>query len=116
MTTTTITTLNAENFSGEVLQSTIPVLVDFWAPWCGPCRVMNPIIEAIARDYDGALKVAKLNIDEAPELATQYRISAIPTLLVFQNGEVVERFHGLVSQDGLASRLAAYGLTPAIAA
>ncbi|MEM8641702.1 MAG: thioredoxin [Cyanobacteria bacterium P01_G01_bin.54] len=113
---TALTLLNADNFTAEVLESTPPVLVDFWAPWCGPCRVMNPIIEAIAQDDDGTLKVAKLNIDDAPELASQYHISALPSLLIFQNGEVIERFQGLVSRESLASRLAAQGLTSAIAA
>ncbi|NEO83743.1 MAG: thioredoxin [Spirulina sp. SIO3F2] len=110
------TTLTPNTFATEVLNSTTPVLVDFWAPWCGPCRVMNPIIEAIAHDYDGTIKVAKLNVDDAPEIASQYQITAIPTLLLFHNGEVIEHFQGLVSQDSLVARLAAHGFQAAIAA
>ncbi len=72
--------LNSDNFQAEVLESTLPVVVDSWAPWCGPCRVMEPVISAIADDFNGKAKVAKLQIDEAEELATHYQIQGVPTL------------------------------------
>lgn len=113
---TTVINLTPDTFATEVLNSETPVLVDFWAPWCGPCRVMNPIVAAIAQDYDGTIKVAKLNVDDAPELASRYQITAIPTLLLFRNGDVIEHFPGLVSQESLVARLESRGLQAAIAA
>jgi thioredoxin 1 len=87
--------LTDENFKQEVLQSTIPVLVDFWAPWCGPCRTLAPTIEELSREYDGKVKVCKLNTDESPETAGGFNISSIPTVLVFKDGQVVDRLVGL---------------------
>ena len=81
--------LTKNNFRDEVLNSDIPVLVDFWATWCGPCRMVAPIVEEIADEYDGRIKVGKVNVDEEPELAMQFRVASIPTLMVFKNGHLV---------------------------
>ena len=81
--------LTKNNFRDEVLNSDIPVLVDFWATWCGPCRMVAPIVEEIADEYDGRIKVGKGNVDEEPELAMQFRVASIPTLMVFKNGQLV---------------------------
>ena len=87
--------VNDDNFDSEVLQSSNPVLVDFWAPWCGPCRQIAPVVEELAGENDGSALVTKLNVDEAPNAAQNYGVSSIPTLMVFKNGEVVDRFVGL---------------------
>lgn len=80
----------AENFETEVLQSEVPVLVDFYADWCGPCQMMAPMVEELAKKYDGKAKVGKINVDEQPELASKYRVMSIPTFIVFKNGEAAE--------------------------
>lgn len=87
--------INDDNFESEVLQSGDPVLVDFWAPWCGPCRQIAPVVEQLAGENDGSAKVVKLNVDEAPMAAQNYGVSSIPTLMVFKGGEVVDRFVGV---------------------
>ena len=79
-------TLTAENFESEVLASPVPVMVDFWATWCGPCRMLAPVIAEFAEEHEGEVKVGKVNVDEQPELAARYNISSIPTVLVFKNG------------------------------
>ena len=89
-----VTEFTDENFSSEVLSSPDPVLVDFWAPWCGPCRQIAPMIDEIAGENSGSLKVGKVNIDENPEAAQNYGVQSIPTLMIFKAGEVVERFVG----------------------
>ena len=81
--------LNASNFEQEVLKSNIPVLVDFWAPWCGPCRMVAPILSELAIKYEGTVKVAKVNVDEAQDLAISFNVSSIPTMILFKDGKAV---------------------------
>ena len=102
---TTPTTLTTETFQTEVLDSTLPVLVDIWAPWCGPCRVIGPIVETLADDFEGRAKIAKLNIDDNGDIASKYGVEAIPTLLLFQNGALVDRIVGLASKTTLTEKL-----------
>ena len=97
--------LNKDNFKEEVLDSEIPVLVDFWATWCTPCRMMAPIIEDIANSWQGKVKVCKLNTDDAPEIAAKYGIQAIPTLLIFNGGKEVGRIVGYVPKKTVEEKL-----------
>ncbi len=101
--------LNDQNFEAEVLKSDVPVLVDFWAPWCGPCKIMGPIIEEIAKDLEGKpVKVAKMNADESQNVPAKYGIMSIPTLMIFKGGEVVEQMVGVTAKDKLIEKLTAH--------
>jgi thioredoxin 1 len=100
-----IVTVNEGNFPQEVLKSTTPVLVDFWAEWCGPCKMIAPILDQLAGDYEGKVKIAKVNVDDNQGLAGQYGIQHIPTLLLFKNGEVTEQIMGMRSMRELKAKL-----------
>ncbi|MEM9540346.1 MAG: thioredoxin [Cyanobacteria bacterium P01_E01_bin.42] len=95
-------------FKDEVLDSNVPVLVDFWAPWCGPCRMVAPVVEEIATQYEGQVKVVKLNTDENPNIASQYGIRSIPTLMIFKGGQRVDMVVGAVPKTTLANTLEKY--------
>ena len=97
--------VDSQSFEQEVLKSSIPVLVDFWAPWCGPCKAISPTVDALAEELSGKLKVVKLNTDESGDVAGRYGVMSIPTLLVFKGGEVVETLVGNQSKQSIASKL-----------
>lgn len=94
-----------DSFEADVLKSDQPVLVDFWAPWCGPCKMIAPTIEELASDYAGKVRVGKMNIDETPQTANSNQITAIPTVLLFKNGEVIEKFVGITPKEKFAASL-----------
>ncbi|WP_018127025.1 thioredoxin [Balneola vulgaris] len=93
------------NFEAEVLNSDKPVLVDFWAEWCGPCRMIGPVVEEMAGEYDGKAKIGKVNVDNNPEISVKYGIRSIPALLIFKNGEVVDQIVGAVPKPHLTKQL-----------
>jgi len=100
-----IVNLTQENFASEVLQSSKPVLVDFWAEWCGPCKMIAPVLDELADEYDGRVKIGKVNVDHDQSLAAEYGVTAIPTLIVFQKGQVAEQMRGLRSKRDLKASL-----------
>ncbi|MEM9002077.1 MAG: thioredoxin [Cyanobacteria bacterium P01_F01_bin.86] len=96
------------SFKQEVLESEVPVLVDFWAPWCGPCRMVAPVVDEISEQYDGQVKVVKVNTDENPSVASQYGIRSIPTLMIFKGGQRVDMVVGAVPKTTLSNTLEKY--------
>ncbi len=96
-----------QNFDDEVLKSTLPVLVDIWAPWCGPCRMIAPVVDKLAEKYDQRFKFCRLNIDQNPQAATNYQIMSIPTLIFFKDGKVVDRVVGAVPERVLEPKIEA---------
>ena len=105
MASPSILTLTQENFAQQVLQSRAPVLVDFWAEWCGPCKMIAPLLDELANEYDGKVKIGKVNIDEQQNLAAEYGVRAIPTLLIFHHGEVAAQLVGARSKRDLKASL-----------
>jgi thioredoxin 1 len=93
------------NFEAEVLKSTLPTLVDFWAAWCGPCKMIAPVVDQLAKEHDGKLKIAKVDVDQNPTLATRFGVMSIPTLILFKNGEPAERLVGYMPKEKLVDRL-----------
>lgn len=102
-----VLTITQSNFKEEVLESTVPVLLDFWAPWCGPCRMIGPIVDEIADAKAGVAKIGKVNVDEEQELAGQFRVSSIPALLFLKNGQVVDQVVGAAPKAALLAKLEA---------
>ncbi|MDW7679563.1 MAG: thioredoxin [bacterium] len=98
-------TVTEENFKSEVLQSDLPVLIDFWAAWCGPCKAIHPIVEELAKDYQGKLKVGKCDVDSNQQIALKFGIRSIPTLLIYKDGEVVEQIIGAVPKQQIVKKL-----------
>lgn len=94
-----------ENFEGEVLNSDVPVLVDFFAEWCGPCKMMGPVVDKIAQEYEGKAKVGKIDIDKNPDLAGKYNVMSVPTFMVFKQGKIVDTVIGAVSKEELTKNL-----------
>ena len=107
-TSTAITALTGATFDEEVGASDVPVLVDFWAVWCGPCRMVGPVLEALAAENEGKLRVAKLNVDDEPELARRYEVMSIPTLLLFKDGVLKKRLVGAKGKGQLTAELAEF--------
>jgi thioredoxin 1 len=107
MSSANVIELTDANFATEALESTQPVLVDFWAPWCGPCRMIGPVVEELAQEFSGRAKVGKVNVDENPAISSQFQIQAIPALFILKGGQVVDKVVGMASKSALAGKLEA---------
>ncbi len=103
-----IINLNEQSFNDAISKTDTPVLVDFWAPWCGPCKAIAPLLEELAKELDGKAQITKVNVDENSTIAAKYNIRAIPTLLIFKGGEQVEQIVGMVGKDDLKSKVESY--------
>ncbi len=103
-----VVNVNGAQFDQEVLQAELPVLVDFWAPWCGPCKMLGPVLEEVAAANDGRLKVVKVNVDENSDLAQKYEVMGIPAMFLIKNGEVIESFTGAMSKQALTDKIEKY--------
>ncbi|GAB4400815.1 MAG: thioredoxin [Anaerolineales bacterium] len=101
----TVIQLTDANFDKEVVESSLPTLTDFWAAWCGPCKMIAPIVEQLAQEYEGKMKVTKLDVDQNPTVATRFGVMSIPTLILFKNGQPVERIVGYMPKEKLVERL-----------
>ena len=100
-----ILTISDDSFDGDVLEAEVPVLIDFWAPWCGPCKAIAPIVEELATEYDGKLKIVKMNVDDNPRTPSQYGVRGIPNLILFKGGEVKEQIVGAVPKAQLVKAI-----------
>ncbi len=100
--------LTDKNFTDEVLKSELLVLADFWAPWCMPCKIIVPVIEELAKEYQNKIKIGKLNVDENPKVSSQYAIMSIPTLILFKNGQVIKQMLGIISKQQLKKKIEEY--------
>lgn len=100
--------INESQFDQEVLQAEMPVLVDFWAPWCGPCKMLGPVLEEVAAANDGRLKVVKVNVDENPDLAQKYEVMGIPAMFLLKNGQVIDSFTGAMNKQALTDKIDKY--------
>lgn len=103
-----ITNLNEQSFKDAISGAETPVLVDFWAPWCGPCKAIAPILEELSSEMDGKVQIGKVNVDENGSIAAEYNIRAIPTLLLFKGGELIDQFVGMVGKEDLKSKLGSH--------
>ena len=100
--------INTDSFESEVLKSDVPVLLDFWAEWCGPCKMMGPIVDELADEMGDKIKVGKINVDDSQEIASQYGIMSIPTFIIFKSGEKVEQLTGAMAKEGLIDKIKTY--------
>ncbi len=105
---TAVAAISDSTFEAEVIESPVPVLVDFWAPWCGPCRLISPIVDAVAAEYGDQLKVVKINVDEHTQMASQFNVRGIPALMIFKDGQELETLVGAVTKETLTGALAKF--------